>query len=318
MTTSTTFSVVDHTSDAGFRAWGAEFHAQLLACGLTQTADTGQINWTTVTRPGAGVMAGYEVWRFNDTLQSTVPVFLKFEFGTGLGSVTAPTVKLTLCGATNGAGSAVGFSYTVFCGTNAYNTPPASTTTFYPSRFCYNATLGFFGFAWKIGANTDTASVDSAYQAAFVFRSNNSAGAATGDTVMILSTAANQAQNTSSSGLMICMNSTMGVTYPTSYTQAAYWSVHPLMLSSTIVSGQLAVDPVFFMTPAIGITNSLARALKTEVPMSSQVSLTLVGLTAHNYIQVGNVFGSHYQIAYTGIDAATMTNTNIGLLMLWE
>ena len=320
MATSLTNSIVDNTSDAGFRVWGLEFHNQLLACGLTQTADTGQINWATVVRAVAGLYAGSEVWRFNDTLQSTTPIFLIFSFGSGGGSQSAPLIRLIVCGSTNGASSPAAFNNVgCICGMNSYSAIPNSAIT-YLSRFVYNATMGFFGFVWKIGANTVGSSVDAAYQAGFVFRSNNSAGSATGDAVMILTAGATQAGSTTTTyGCMQCMNFVTGLIYPPNpNSQGQVWSLHPFMGTSTIVNAQLAVDPIFFMTPSIGITNCLARGLKTETPLHSQISLTLVGATAHNYIQVGNVFGGYSSMAYTGTDAATYTNNNIGMLMLWE
>src|SRR4051812_38221933 len=67
--------------DATFRAWGSGIAAQIAAMGLVQTSDTGQINWTTVTRPGINVLAGYEMWRFADSLQATKPVFIRLDYG---------------------------------------------------------------------------------------------------------------------------------------------------------------------------------------------------------------------------------------------
>jgi len=60
-----------HGSDADFRVWGKELSDKLQALGgspsaLVKTADTGQINWVTVTRPGARKDAGYEVYYLHD------------------------------------------------------------------------------------------------------------------------------------------------------------------------------------------------------------------------------------------------------------
>lgn len=71
-----------HSSDATFREWGKAISDGLAAVGLVKTSDTGQINWASVTRPGSAGYAGYEVWRFNDTSQSTQPIFLKIQYGT--------------------------------------------------------------------------------------------------------------------------------------------------------------------------------------------------------------------------------------------
>lgn len=316
MTTSLTYSPLDHSTTAGFRLWGAEFHAQLLACGLTLSSDTGQINWTTATIGAINTYPGYEVWQFNDTLQSTTPIFLIFQFGTS-NYLPSPSIKITVCGATNGAGTAVGYNVVFYCGGSNYNVAPASTSVFYPSRFCYNAALGFFGFAWKTGANTNSGSTNASYLSAFIFRSNNSAGAPTGTTVNVLTSAGGQLA-VAGYGDMICLNFAQGVSYPSTYALSQYWSFRPFMQPSTIINAQIAVDPVFFMTPSMGITPTLARGLITEIPMGSQISLTLVGSTPCNYIQVGNAFPSYGTVAYTGLDAATQTNANVGLLMLWQ
>lgn len=94
--------------DADFQAWVAGIHAQLLAVGLVNTADTGQINPATVTKPSAGGAAqGYEIWRFNDTLQATVPVFVKFEYGSGA-TLDRPGLWFTVGSGSNGAGTLIG------------------------------------------------------------------------------------------------------------------------------------------------------------------------------------------------------------------
>jgi hypothetical protein len=69
------------SDDATFRVWGSGLAAQIAAMGLVQTSDTGQINWATVTRPAIGALAGYEMWRFNDALQATKPVFIRLDYG---------------------------------------------------------------------------------------------------------------------------------------------------------------------------------------------------------------------------------------------
>lgn len=67
-----------------FRAWGSWISAGIANCGLIQVTDANQINWSTAAVPSAGGdMAGFEVWRFNDALQNTAPVYLKLSYGAG-------------------------------------------------------------------------------------------------------------------------------------------------------------------------------------------------------------------------------------------
>src|SRR5437762_2579443 len=90
MTTATWASVLDHSTDAGFRAWGAELSAKFAAVGMQKTADSGQINWKTVTRAGTNAAAGYEIWRLNGAA-----LYVKLEYGSGA-STDAPSFWLTV------------------------------------------------------------------------------------------------------------------------------------------------------------------------------------------------------------------------------
>lgn len=90
---------------ANFRQWAQLIHDALVFCGLVQTADTGQIDLTAVSAPGAAnTSMGYEIWRFNDALQATAPLMLKVEYGSGA-LAAASSIWLTLSTGTNGAGT---------------------------------------------------------------------------------------------------------------------------------------------------------------------------------------------------------------------
>lgn len=97
-----------NATDAQFRAWGSLVSGKLAAMGLVQTADTGQINWTTVLAPTVlQTVQGYEVWRFNDALQATFPVFFKLEYGSGSAAAN-PSMHLSVGNGSNGTGSLMG------------------------------------------------------------------------------------------------------------------------------------------------------------------------------------------------------------------
>lgn len=104
-TTSITNTV---TTDAAFRTWGLAYASKLASMGLVQTADTGQINWVTVLAAvGANTAQGYEIWRFDDALQATVPIFLKIEYGSGSAAANG-SLWFTVGSGTNGAGTLTG------------------------------------------------------------------------------------------------------------------------------------------------------------------------------------------------------------------
>lgn len=94
------------TDDATFRTWGKFISDSLESGGWLKTADTGQINWATVTRAAVNTAAGYEI-RTSPTKVGYEQVYLKIEYGSG-SSANYPTVWLTLGYASNGAGTLTG------------------------------------------------------------------------------------------------------------------------------------------------------------------------------------------------------------------
>lgn len=176
MTTSTTvIDLSSFTTDAKFRTWGAAINAALTAAGLTNTADTGQINWTTVTKPIAtATQAGYEIWRFNDTLQSTKPIFIRIGYGSGgVASGNSPATWITVGTGSDGAGTITGVNTGLIAGAQTSSAPTNTSATI---QVCYNATSGYLLIAAAPILLAPT------YYSAFwcLTRTSDSSGAATG------------------------------------------------------------------------------------------------------------------------------------------
>lgn len=91
------------STDALLRDWGSKLSAAIQAVGLVKTSDTGQIDWNTVVN--GSTIRGYEIFRFNDTLQATAPIFLKLEYG---GSNAYVMFKTTVGKGSDGAGNITG------------------------------------------------------------------------------------------------------------------------------------------------------------------------------------------------------------------
>lgn len=111
MATSAAYSAAPNngvaTTGTEIRAWVQAVHDALVAVGLVQTADTGQVMISTMTNPAApNTAAGYEVWRFSDALQATHPLFLKIEYGRAgnTSSPGSPGMWLTVGKSSDGAG----------------------------------------------------------------------------------------------------------------------------------------------------------------------------------------------------------------------
>ncbi len=105
-----TVDMSSFTTDAKFRSFCAAGETMLAACGLTRTADTGQINTATVTKPVAtNTKAGYSIWAFADSLQATKPIYIRFDYGSGaVASGNGASTWITVGTGTNGSGTITG------------------------------------------------------------------------------------------------------------------------------------------------------------------------------------------------------------------
>jgi hypothetical protein len=298
MTTATTTTVVDQTSDAAFRVWIAEMITQLVTtCGVTQTADTGQVNTATVTRPAINSVAGYSILRFNDTAQATSPIFIKIEYGAGA-AITQPIMMITVGTGSNGSGTLTG---TLSPRTSIVGATIASTSTGYVSRWCYNTTDGVLSFTWKLngaGAGSNLATL-------VLARTNDGTGAPTTAGYFLMTNG-----NTS-----VAILASGGATYCYSYGSSSFvvsgitaYAGPVLGLASFNSGGNIYVVPVLFALPVPGVLAMFGLAFAADIPIGTTVTVALVGSTTHTYVSCGTMFGA---TAPGGITGGTM-------LMIWE
>lgn len=132
-----------------FRQWGSGINALLTAAGLTQTADTGQINWTTVTvTSSANVLIGYEVWSIPDTIGT---LRMRLDYMTTAAYDGAVTWRPTIGTGSDGAGTITGVRFASLNPTYISNS--ATDATAYPAY----ASSWNGGFAIAVGVGHPTA-----------------------------------------------------------------------------------------------------------------------------------------------------------------
>lgn len=272
MTTATSASRIRHDSDAAFQEWVQEMTLKLAECGLVQTADTGQINPGSATRPAINTSAGYQIWRFNDALQATAPVFLRIEYRTG-SVVTNPAMFLGVGTSTNGAGTLGGVTWApaAMATMNASQT----TDTLRNSYWCH--TNGFFGMDWKAGAGATETQV-------LLARSvNPTTGAPTNEGLMTIRMGNN-----------FLGYYTMKFTAPTEVlntgtvtdAQICHW---PMLQNTSSLVGldpqvSLAWMPIRRVTPVVGIVG----CRDAEFTPFNTFTFTPIGSTPHTYIALSN------------------------------
>lgn len=136
----------EHTSDATFRVWAQALHA-VITTFLTDTAATGSVDLTTMSRPGTNAYAGFKVYRFNDALQASCPVFLKVEYGTGV-FATNGEIRVTAGTAHDGSGTLTGTQVTTAA--RIFEIGGAASVTY---QYYASGHSGRFSLGW--GLNND-------------------------------------------------------------------------------------------------------------------------------------------------------------------
>lgn len=87
------------SSDAALQAYVATFRATMLAAGVVRVPDnvvTGQIDPNTVVRPAVTGLAGFEIYQFNDGLQTTKPIYLRVNYYVVVGGTAVAYHQFTV------------------------------------------------------------------------------------------------------------------------------------------------------------------------------------------------------------------------------
>lgn len=267
MTTLTFTTVIDHSSDATFRLWGAEFDAKLTVLGLVQTADTGQINWVTVARPGTSTAAGYTVWRFADS-----SLYLKFEYGTGTAS-TIPQMWITVGTGSNGSGTLTGQTSTraIWTAQTVIASAVATYTTY------MSLTADAFAVCWK--ANGD----GSLYPLGLlvVGKTVNGAGAAT-------STGFGVMRNSTNGGVPSFQSVRTASTAAT-FTDGVNFAIMPGNPTSSLVGSDLQAYQVWSNVPNIQPWPWCNVYVDAEITKLNTFSVAMVGAVSHTYLAVSKM-----------------------------
>lgn len=279
MTTQSWNTPITHTTDANFRAWGSEISARLAAIGLVQTADTGQINWTTVTRPGTNTAAGYEIWRFNDSLQGSAPIFLKVEYGTGSGA-TSPGMWLTVGTGSNGSGTITGTATTrVQCSSNAAAT---NTLTNYQSYAC-----AVDGLAW-IATKFNAAVTGKGSMGFAICRTCDASGSPT-TTGFVVYTCSTSGNTTGATAVQSIRTAATAVAFAANTTGLYSFIVHG---TTSSVDGSDTQAYLHWMpTPKVLPVFGACTMIQAEATFGTTFSTTLVGSTARTYLSVETCIG---------------------------
>lgn len=271
MTTQTYIDVIDHTSDAGFRAWAGALHQAILDCGLIDPGDSGQADFDTVPRPGTNTYV-YRIYRFDDTQQGSAPVFIRIEYGTA-SQAARPAIQVTVGTGSDGSGN-ITSPIISNQGISVGNVTPDSGTN-YTTRVC--VVDGCFWFAQALGSQ------GGACHAFFsAYRSVGSDGVANGDAIAII----RRGGGAATSPLLSVV-----YRYQTASTHTmtnGSWCLIAGGLTSSLVGGSAQVFKHYVVLPRVRPVPWLFTVIHSEFGNNTQFQATPVGATQRNYVSLGS------------------------------
>lgn len=292
MTKTTYTENIQMGTDADFRSWGQNLSNAIQAVGLVKTADTGQVDWTTVTKPaGITTSAGYEIYKFNDSLAASSPIYFRVDYGTGSNANTVPRVWLTVGTGSNGAGVITGPQSSINILVSSGPTANNSAQTW----VCFSAD-GAFTLVWAAKYNTGNGCL----------------------LMTVIDRARDDSGNPLGEGFLVTSQSP-GATNPTQVavqTGAAPTSLGPGVpnclvpnTSSSAVGSDIQLFRHWLATPRLRPVIGLLTYLDPEIGAGSVISVAPFGV-AHSYLTLGKV--------YCTANFHITTAANCVAAILWE
>lgn len=302
-------------TDAVFRTRIGFIEAGLAGCGLVQTSDTGQISSATATVPGnSNTDAGYQIWRFSDSVQGTYPIFLRIVYGSGAVNNGHFRFTIRIGTGSDGSGTLTGQTSSVWtCGdeaggnnANILNTTVTACHTEGWFHICVGPNSGYdnivrtpLHFAAVQRSTTPTMTFDG--HGAFVFANgsgshadNTTAGANALTRLQGVRFASPAATGTGSSQYMLAVGRPTNTALP---------------------NGDKRIYPVLYSVPDVRVAFGMVGILGTEIGLvQSTFSAAPVNNTSRTYIYYGNGYGA-------GVEATSQTGVTTNgyqIAYLWE
>lgn len=271
MTTATrVFSWTNTNTDSSAREWASGVKALFLAAGLTQTTDTGQADPATiVSTTGANYLYGYNIFKFDDALQASMPIFIKVQYMTNSNG-TAGQIEFSVGQGTNGAGALSGAIFGPYSNSYAFLSPQTGLTSY--------ASYGDGTFACVLG-----------YGAYSGLTYNNHMGS------LIVDRARNSAGDSIGNGFL-CELSTSASTNPVSRPIYSAASLGPSYIPASMPNGNATTSSEganvnvfrhYAMTPGVHPSLGSLTYFSSDFGALTPVTVPILG-EDHTYLPMGN------------------------------
>lgn len=301
------------------RAMYAELHNEMLASGLVQTADIGQIDIATdafAIPSGGSAWYGYKIYSLNDGLSPSV--YLKIRYGIASSSYNSAgrcpfMIGVSIGFSTDGAGNLIGGTTERVQGgpsgsgyLNYRNDYPT-----YESSSYICVTQGFFGIIYKAyaiqpGSSSPSGNIaDSPCLAAFfVCRTTDDSGQYTEDGASIVFAGSSRTYNNFGGSAIVTHLTAGGEQIETTRGGLALGADNV-----AAIGGNLPIYSMHAMTPVPKRIMQLGIVARVSGSANDEVSIALKGTTPRNYLVHHGCWPA---------DAFGGTQTRACIAMLWE
>ena len=264
---------LQQTTVAGFRAWITNLSQALTACGLVRATDGGQLDPAAIAYPTTtNQMCGYEIYRFNDTLQATKPIFLKVEYGSS-NYAYAPQIRVTVGTGTTGAGVITGpqGTQTVFVSGTPSSPNDAQT-------WVSHSAGGSFVLVWAARAISND---PKALKFVVIDRARDDTGAPLGEAVLYMCSITDRSiqQN-------ILQTGSAPITSPSTLPQCLV----PFGVSGSAVGTDVQLFRHVIMAPKVRHSLAVLSYYDNEIGAGQEIVVSPFG-TAHTYLTLGSLYG---------------------------
>lgn len=263
----------------------------LEAAGWTQTDDSGQIDWDMVPTRVSGAPSGYEIYKLNDSLADTCPIFLKLEFGTSSYNNSVPQIWFTIGRGSDGSGTILGVVHSRTSLFDKYRSI-SSTTQSYMSAAC--AVDGAMWFCWKLTSRES--SNNRGFFCLAILRTVDDTGMPTDEGIVVYRDSGDANTSLSANCMSINLHNGFSRSNPMGNYYGAGYTFNPYMMGSTIYAGDpptVQVTRHFCVMPhPRPLEHILSTPDTTLIPLGATFDAEVLS-GERTFICVGNAFSAY-------------------------
>lgn len=281
------------STNAQQAAWIEDFRQSLIDIGLVQTADSGQFTVGTYSTVSAGTnntsgtydVDAYLIFRFNDALQATAPIFIKIEICKGGGSVSngySVVLRVTVGTGSDGVGNITG--PTAQIRNNHGSTSGPYILVAHQSWASYSTEKGFLAMMYAPGNAYTSSSVVNNSISFFVERIPDANGAPTAQGFTLWRDPTTTTTRSGTDYNSVDPLNGITVLTPSGPSYSSGGTSIPYFATMNFYPVDQFMIPAYHLTPVPVRSNGLVMLKKSVVTKGTEIDAVNYGVTPSHYV----------------------------------